>query len=171
MSRDSMYRYQQFARSDAASLAAWLDAEFDVAEVRRVFGQLSLDHKLEFERRNAGVIQELIRKTEGQRPAFMRRCGKNADDMTKALVIVFAMLGLGRVKQLMAARDEFIMSIHPGSGYRVTCASVYGSEDSLIEMLSSLSDYEWPAQAFADFAGVDLWDDPEEDDLEEDEDS
>lgn len=152
MSDNSMWRYSQFAWGDAIALAEWLAADFDLTAVRKVFDSLSQEGRAAFERNNEPVIQELIRRTEGQRPAFLRRAGKNVPEATKGLAIVFAIIGQVRVRHLIDLRDR-MMLIGPGSGYRVTNARIYQLRNAFDESLQNLSAYEWPSEVFAEYSG------------------
>ncbi|HBO1619970.1 TPA: hypothetical protein L4F62_006535 [Pseudomonas aeruginosa] len=103
----SMGSYELYAWRDAMALASWLEEQFDVREVGRAFLKLTIQEKLNFESRNEEFILELIRRTEAQRPAYLRKIGKDATDTTKGLLIVFAVLGQIRVKEMLELRDRF----------------------------------------------------------------
>lgn len=166
MSSDSMYRYSQFASGDAVALAELIDINFKLANVRKAFEAMSVEGRVRFEFDNAEHIQQIIRRTEGQRPAYMKRITKAADETTCALVLVFAMLGLARVRTLIDMRDRF-QSIRPGLGYRVVCEAIYQRQDFYTGSLGTLVDYRWPESVFGEYSGDFSWmndDDPEDED-------
>ncbi|EPJ5561303.1 hypothetical protein L4P27_006049 [Pseudomonas aeruginosa] len=150
MTNKSMWRYSQFAQGDAIALAEWLDSDFDLAEVRKVFEAMPQEDRAAFERNNEAVIEELIRRTEGQRPAYLRRAGKNVPEATKGLAIVFAIIGQVRVRHLIDLRDR-LMLIGPGSGYRVTNSRIYSLRNAFDGVLQNLSTYDWPSEVFAEY--------------------
>lgn len=152
MSSNSMWRYSQFASGDALSLAAWLDHEFDLSKVRMEFDSLTKMERVDFENNNSALIEELIRRTEGQRSSFLRRVGKNASKSTKALLIVFGIIGLQRVRAVIEVRDR-LMSIGPGSAYRVTNSRFYNIQGSVLNALLDLVNYDWPELVFAQYSG------------------
>ena len=166
MSSDSMYSYSQFASGDAVALAELIDTNFDLADVRKAFEAMTGPERVRFEFDNVEHIQQIIRRTEGQRPAYMKRITKATDATTCALVLVFAMLGLARVRALIGIRDRF-QSIRPGLGYRVACEAIYQRIDFYIGSLGTLADYRWPEHVFSEYTGDFSWlndDDAEEDD-------
>jgi hypothetical protein len=166
MSNDSMYSYSQFASGDALALAELIDINFKLTDIRKAFEAMSLEERLSFEFDNTEHIQQIIRRTEGQRPAYMKRIAKASDASTCALVLVFAMLGLARVRALIDMRDRF-QSIRPGLGYRVACEAIYHRHDFYTGSLDTLIDYRWPERVFREYSGDFSWldeDDPEEDD-------
>ena len=166
MSSDSMYSYSQFASGDAVALAELIDINFKLADVRKAFESMSVEERVRFEFDNAEHIQQIIRRTEGQRPAYMKRITKAADATTCALVLVFAMLGLARVRTLIDMRDRF-QSMRPGLGYRVACESIYQRQDFYTGSLGTLVDYRWPERVFGEYSRDFSWmndDDPEDED-------
>jgi hypothetical protein len=167
MANNSMYRYSEFASQDAIAFAEMLGTEFDLVAVRAAFERMSLEQKVHFEEQNAGIIQEIIRRTEGQRPAYLKRLGKTADAVTCGVVIVFAIIGLVRVRALIEMRDRF-ESMHPGSGYRAACAMIYERQDFYLPSMAGLLDYEWPEYVFDQYNGTDSWQD---DDCDEEDDT
>ncbi|WP_131815936.1 MULTISPECIES: hypothetical protein [Pseudomonas] len=156
MANNSMWRYSQFASDDAVALAEWLDTDFDLIAVRAAFERMSIEQRVHFEAQNTAVIQELIGRTEGQRPAYLKRVAKNSDATTSGVAIVFAILGLVRVRALIEMRERF-QSIGPGSGYRVACARIYERQDFYLPSMAGLLDYEWPERVFAQYNGTDSW--------------
>lgn len=82
MSSDSMYSYSQFASGDALALAELIDINFKLADVRKAFEAMSVEARVRFEFDNAEHIQQIIRRTEGQRPAYMKRIAKASDATT-----------------------------------------------------------------------------------------
>lgn len=72
------------------------------------------------------------------------------------MAIVFAILGLVRVRALIEMRERF-QSIGPGSGYRVACARIYERQDFYLPSMAGLLDYEWPERVFAQYNGTDSW--------------
>jgi hypothetical protein len=156
MSSDSMYSYSQFASGDALALAELIDTNFDLAEVRKAFEAMSVEMRVRFECDNAEHIQQIIRRTEGQRPAYMKRIAKATDAPTCALVLVFAMLGLARVRTLIDMRDRF-QSIRPGLGYRVACEAIYQRQNFYTGSVGALVDYRWPERVFGEYSGDLSW--------------
>jgi hypothetical protein len=167
MSKDSMYNYSNFAWSDALSLAYWLDTEFDLKEVQSAFDAMSQTDRAKFEENNETLIEELLRRTEGQRPAFLRKVVKHASNTSKGLLLVFGIMGLVRVRSLIEIRDWLVL-MGPGGSYRVTNARIYEIQKQVEGPMRSLFVREWPEHVFADYNGDDGYFDAE--DGEEDDD-
>lgn len=140
----SMGSYELYAWRDAMALASWLEEQFDVREVGRAFLKLTIQEKLNFESRNEEFILELIRRTEAQRPAYLRNIGKDATDTTKGLLIVFAVLGQIRVKEMLELRDRFREALVPGGANRAICSAMYTFQYEA----SRLGNYDWPNEVF-----------------------
>jgi hypothetical protein len=170
MSNDSMGDHAQFASSDALTLAEWLDVCFDLGEVRKAFEKMTIEERVHFEGHNAAIIQNIIRRSEGQRPAYLQQVGKRVDSTTCGLAIVFAILGLGRVRTLIEMRDRF-RSMALGPGYRVACSDIYERQRFFTGSLDCLTDYHWPESVFLQYTGDFSWmdgDAKEDDDLDPD---
>lgn len=158
---NSMGSYQLFAWRDAMSLASWLENEYDLQAVRRAFDALTQAQRANFERLNAPLIEELIRRPETQRPALVRRACKDANATERGLLIVFAVLCQARVRGLIELRDGYRDVLMPGSGNRATCAGLYGFNTALVELYR----HDWPSDVFSAYGGGDgLPDDEDEDD-------
>jgi hypothetical protein len=93
-----MGSYELFAWRDAMALASWLEEDYKVADIRKAFEKMSVDELYDFEKRNQEHIQELIRRSESQRPAYVRKVGKNVSETTRGLLVVFAIIGQVRVR-------------------------------------------------------------------------
>lgn len=155
-----MGSYELFAWRDAMALASWLEEDYDVRAVRQAFEAMSLDDKLAFEDKNVELIEELIRRSESQRPAYVRKVGKDASEITKGILIAFAIIGQVRVKDLMELRDRYRMALAPGGGNRVTCSELYAFQHEV----SHLGSYDWPDEVFDAYGGDGGWSDDDEDD-------
>jgi hypothetical protein len=160
----SMGSYELFAWRDAMALASLLEEEFDVREVRQGFEAMTVEDKLDFESKNVEFIQELIRRSESQRMSYVRKVGKDVSELTRGILIVFAIIGQVRVKDVLELRDRYRFALAPGSGNRVTCSNLYAFQHEV----SSLSGYNWPDEVFEAYGGDSGWCD---DDEEEDEDA
>lgn len=143
----SMGSYELFAWRDAMSLASWLEQAYDLVEVRKAYEAMPDRDKFKYEESNAQIIQELLGKTEGQRPAYVRKVGKNVDPVSQGVLIVFAIIGQVRVKELIGLRDRFRYSLSPGGTNRATCAGVYAFHQELM----SVSLFDWPDEVFDAF--------------------
>lgn len=157
----SMCSYEAFAWQDALSLAFWLEESFDLVAVRKSYESMSDSDRFSFEENNAGIIQELISKTEGQRPAYLRKVAKNVDAITQGILIVFAIIGQVRVMEMIELRDRFRYALSPGGSNRITCAGIYEFHQETMGMTL----FEWPNEVFEAF-GSGGWPDDEETDEE-----
>jgi hypothetical protein len=153
----NMCSYEKFAWSDAISMADWLEESFDLVAVRKGFEAMSDAQKLNFEEKNAVIIQEVIGKTEGQRPAYLRKVGKNAGALTQGILIVFAIIGIVRVKEIIDLRDRFRYSLTPGGPNRATCADLY----SFYQEMKALTALDWPDEVFEAIESDGGWPDDE----------
>ncbi len=140
----SMGTYELFAWRDAMAMADWIDAEFGAAHARQVFEQFELSNVIEFERKHQDLLTEFIQKTESQRPAYLKRIGKNTDEATWILFATLALIGVLRAKEVMEVRDNFRTVLAPGRGNRVTTASVY----LFAEEVRNIFTYVWPGEVF-----------------------
>lgn len=62
------------------------------------------------------------------------------------MFIVFAIIGLARVREVMELRDRYRHALAPGAGNRETCAAVY----SFQQEVAAISGFDWPDDAFED---------------------
>jgi hypothetical protein len=150
-----MGTYELFAWQDAMSIAIWMDEEFGATAARKVFEGIARPIVTDFERKYQDLIADYIQKTEGQRPAFLKRITKQADDSTRILFATLALIGVLRAMAVMEVRDNFRTVLAPGRGNRITTASVYVFAGELRDVF----EYEWPSAVF-EALGVD---DDEED--------
>ena len=139
-----MRSYELFAWQDAISMASWLEEAFDLVAVRKAYEAIPGTDKFKFEENNAGIIQELISKTEGQRPAYLRKVGKNVSDIDQGILIVFAIIGQVRVKEMIELRDRFNHCLSPGGPNRATCARIY----EFHQETTRLPLFDWPGEVF-----------------------
>lgn len=156
----AMGSYELFAWRDAMALACLLEEDFDVQAVRIAFDAMQIGQKIDFEDKNCEIIEELIRRSESQRPAYVRKVGKSADEITRGLLIVFAILGQVRVMEILELRDRYRLALAPGSGNRITCSSLYAFQQEM----AGLQTYDWPDHVFDAYGGDGGWIDPENDD-------
>ncbi|MGE8067071.1 hypothetical protein [Pseudomonas sp. NPDC089569] len=157
----NMGSYELFAWRDAMSMASWLQEEFDLVAVRKAYEAMSDDQKFKFEDSNAEIIQEMIGKTEGQRPAYLRKVAKNVGTITQGILIVFAIIGQVRVKEMIDLRDRFRYSLSPGGPNRATCAGIYAFHQQTLSMTL----FNWPDEVFDAFGSDGGW--PDDDDIDE----
>ena len=156
----SMGSYQLFAWRDAMSLASWLEDEYDLQAVRQAFDAMTQGQRADFEKRNAPLIEELIRRPETKRPALVSRACKDVDDTARGLLIVFAVLCQARMRRLIELRDGYSDVLMPGSGNRATCAGLYGFQTAIVESYQ----HDWPWDVFSAYGGGDGLPDTEDDD-------
>jgi len=142
-----MSSYYMFAWSDAIELASWLAEEFNLRDVRTAFEAMSVVDKLEYEASNRELIQELIRRSVSQRPAYVRKVAKEHSDTQRGLFIAFAILGQARVCNLINLRDTYRWALAPGGGNRETCSGLY----SFHLDASDLHGFDWPSEVFEAF--------------------
>lgn len=155
----NMCSYEKFAWSDAISMASWLEESFDLIAVRKAFESMTDEGKIHFQQKNMGIIEEMIGKTEGQRPAYLRKVGKNADALTQGILIVFTIIGMVNVKEIIDLRDRFRYALSPGSTNRSTCASLFAFHQEILALTSKI---EWPDEVFNAFDSDGGWPDDEE---------
>jgi len=151
----SMGSYHIFAWNDAMELASWLETDYPIGTVKATFEAMPLHDKIEFESKNEAFIQEIIKKSVSQRPAYLKRIGKNVGVVTQGVVILFAIIGQVRVKEFFDLRDQYVGCLIPGGGNRVTCESVF----AFIQEVRGLVDYDWPWEVFNAYGG---WSDDED---------
>lgn len=158
-----MGSYELFAWRDAMALASWLEEDYKVADIRKAFEKMSVDELYDFEKRNQEHIQELIRRSESQRPAYVRKVGKNVSETTRGLLVVFAIIGQVRVRDLLELRDRYRLALAPGGGNRITCAELF-----LFQLeVSSLHGFFWPDEVFEAYGGEGGWSEDEDDEDED----
>jgi len=158
----SMGSYELFAWRDAMSMAEWIDEEFGVAHARKVYEQFDSSSVLKFERENQDLLANFIQKTESQRPAFLRRVAKKANEDTRILFVTLALIGVLRAKEVMEIRDSFRTALAPGRGNRVTTAGIY----VFTEKIRDIFTYGWPWEPF-DAMGIYCGEDEEGEENEE----
>lgn len=154
----NMGSYVLFAWRDAMAMASWLEESFDLVAVRQAFEATPTEVKSRFEADNAEIIQELISKTDGQRPAYLRKVAKNVDLVTQGILVVFAIIGLVRVKQMLDLRDQFRYALTPGGSNRATCAGVFAFHQQTL----NLPLFDWPHEVFDAYGSEGGWPDDEE---------
>lgn len=139
-----MARYEQFAWQDALALATWLKSAFDLVQVKEAFDALSVEQLHTFESESEIFIRELLAKPVSQRPAYLRKVGKNVGAMTQAMLIVLSIIAQVRVMEVIEIRDRFRYSLYPGSGNRATCASIYAFSNEMRDVTFM----DWPTRVF-----------------------
>lgn len=163
-SEKSMSSYQLFAWRDAMALANWLEQDYDVKAVRRAFEAQTVDYFLNFEKENRQHIEELVRRPESQRPAYVRKVCKNVDEVVQGIFIVLAIIAQVRNRDLLELRDRYRSALAPGGGNRITCSELYAFHLDAM----NLHRFAWPDEVFMAYGGDSGWDD---DDTDEDDDS
>lgn len=146
-----MASYEQFAWQDALALATWLKRTFDLAQVKEAFDVLSVEELHAFESESESFIRELLAKPVSQRPAYLRKVGKNVGAMTQAMLIVLAIIAQVRVMEVIEIRDRFRHSLYPGSANRATCASIYAFNNEM----RNVTFMDWPTRVFESLAEQD----------------
>lgn len=144
-----MGSYELFAWRDAMALASWLETDYAVKEVRAAFEKMSTADLYDFEENNRDHIQELIRRSESQRPAYVRKVGKDVSEISRGLLIVFAIIGQVRVRDMLELRDRYRLALAPGGGNRITCAEMFAFQ---LEV-SGLHGFSWPDEVFEAYGG------------------
>jgi len=159
----NMISYHQYAWNDAMGLAQWLEREFPLADIWKHHERMSFEACEKFEETNSHFIQELIKKTEGQRPAYLRKIGKNSDTFSLGLLLLFAVIAQLRVKDLFDLRDEYFWALNPGSGNRVTCQGIY---EYMLKVKQVTSNYDWPHDIFDAYGGGLDFDEADDDEMD-----
>jgi hypothetical protein len=141
-----MEHYGTFASRDARRLATWLERDYDVAITRRLYSDMSLTRKSEFEAANATFIEELIQRTPADRVAYLKNLDEKlgTDRTTESLLIVFAIIGLLRLRALFEIRDYYRSVLVPGEDSRTTCCALYSFQNEV----SGIRRFRWPNEAF-----------------------
>lgn len=158
-----MWRYGMHARDDAAaiftSIVDFAKSEGrTVQDVRHWYEALDPKGVYQFEETHSDDIAAYLAKSDSQRPATLRRLGKNLTFQEVLLFQLLAMLGALRAADLVNVRDRHIDSLTPGRSYRVTTAGLYKcAEDTLL-----LRGHEWPSDFLAEIGY--FLDDGEDDD-------
>lgn len=158
-----MWRYGMHARDDAAAIFKSV-VEFAKAEGRTVHDVRqwyeAIDPKVvySFEETHFDDIASYLAKSESQRPATLRRLGKNLKFHEVLLFQLLAMLGALRAADLVNVRDRHVDSLMPGGSYRVTTAGLYRCADDIL----LLRGHEWPSDFLAEIGY--FLDDGEDDD-------
>jgi hypothetical protein len=160
-----MSSYQLFAWRDAMALASWLERDYDVKRVRKVFEAQTPEYCIKFEYDNRRHIEELIRRSESQRPAYVRKVCRNVDEVVQGVFIVFAIIAQVRTRNLLELRDRYQFALTPGGGNRITCSELYAFHLDAMRLHA----FVWPDEVFRAYGGDGGWpDDDEEDDKTED---
>lgn len=121
-----MTSYQQFARSDAYALGHLLRETCDVVALLLWFRKTSFDRLQAIEAQLAEDISELIFRTEGQRPAYLRKLAKShPNSRVPEVTLLLALIGQLRNVALLELRDWYRVGLVPGAGNRVTCQAIY----------------------------------------------
>lgn len=139
-----MGSYESHAWHDALALALFIDDEFGAAKARITFEAIPREEVLDFERVNGLLLGDFIQRAESQRPAFLARVCKSAEERTKILFVVLALIGVLRAKAVMELRDRFRTELAPGRGNRVTTAALYDFSREIREVYI----YDWPWVVF-----------------------
>ncbi|MBK6616247.1 hypothetical protein [Ottowia sp.] len=148
-----MGSYELHAWRDAMAIAFLLNEDVGAARARGLYEQVPREEVLAYEQKVSEQIEDFIKRSESQRPSVLR---KFPNDTTKTTFLVLAILGCLRAKTVMELRDNYRMTLAPGSGNRVTTAAMY----AFAEQLRSIFEYEWPFEAF-DGMGIDDGEDDE----------
>lgn len=142
----SMDSYSQFAWSDAASLARWIADEFGAGHARKMFERLSKEQIVHFEGENEDRLTEFIKRTEGQRPAFLKRVTKELklNEHGRIVFMVLALIGLLRARKVLEIRDHFRDVLAPGQSNRITASEMY----AFAARVQATFRYDWPQGVF-----------------------
>ncbi|WP_241295694.1 hypothetical protein [Burkholderia stabilis] len=146
----SMGSYELYAWQDACSVAALLEDLYELPYARQVFTAATEEHLRRFEEDNAALISEFIAKTESRRDAYFQKITTKASDEERVTFLVLAIIGLLRVRRVIDLRDVYRFALTPGSGNRVTAASIYQFSRAVAKAFH----YGWPGEVF-DALGLD----------------
>lgn len=122
----SMNSYLWFAWNDAMELASLLEDRCDIKFVRDFYEGLSAEDMFVCEGELQHYISNLLQKTVAQRPAYLRKMGKDHPGTNiPDFVLLLALIAQVRVTEIMDVRDRFRGALAPGEGNRITCAGLY----------------------------------------------
>ena len=152
-----MHRYHSHAHADAHSIARYIEdiareQGRSLADVRRIYEAVPTVDMIECERRHEQLLTDFIAKTEGHRPAYLRRIAKEASPDDVLVFLALAMIGAYRAHRLFEARDRHRQCFGPGMGYGAASAEMYAFGCAAKEIVL---DYRWPSDVRA---GQDQWD-------------
>lgn len=140
-----MGSYERFAWDDAHAIAWFIEDTFGANTARTIYDAIPTEDVINFEKKYHELIGDFIQKSESQRPGFLRRIGKTAEEETRIAFVVLALLGVLRAKAIMELRDKFSMELAPGRGNRLTTASLY----DFSQEIQSVYKYAWPFEIFS----------------------
>jgi hypothetical protein len=160
MAGTDMWRYGSHARSDAILILEMVRERVGFPRARVVYEQYAAAQLVEYEDENADLIGQFLGKTATQRPAFLRKIGKNVpEDNIAFFLVMCAQAGL-RVHRFFDAHDRYARFLVPGAGYRVATQGIF----EFIKEVDETSDYSWPWDLIYEF-----WpgEDPQQDEDDE----
>ena len=159
MASMTMSSYQLFAWRDAMALASLLQEMHEPRSTEILFDALSYDDLRELEDAFSDEICDLIHRSEGQRPALLRRIEKNhPNQRTGELVLLLAVIGQARTARALEVRDRYTAAMTPGRGNRDTAAAWY----QFVEDIGGLTgEYRFPYEVFEAYGANIDWDSPE----------
>jgi hypothetical protein len=144
-----MGSYELHAWRDAIALADFMREQcaamgLSLSQVRRRYETFDRAAIREHEQKVSDLIAEMIRRSESQRNAYFRKICKDVNDDTKIARLVLCVLGAVRVRDILELRDQYREALAPGSGNRITAASIheFGSR------VADLYTYDWPSEVF-----------------------
>lgn len=142
----SMGSYELFAWRDAMSIADLIDEQFGSSRALACYSKVEKTVLIDFEERNKQIIGDFIQKSESQRLPFLNKVAKAADEETRIIFLVLALIGVLRAKAVLELRDRFRTVLVPGRGNRITTAAVYDFSNDMKDLYS----YSWPQEVFED---------------------
>lgn len=140
----SMGSYELFAWRDAMSISQLVIEHLGFSRAKNIYSKVSVRDIMDFEQENNELIGQFIQKSESQRPSFFKKLTKEANETSKVLFLVLAIIGVIRAKNVMELRDNYRSVLAPGSGNRITTASIYDFSNEMFHLFS----YDWPLEVF-----------------------
>lgn len=121
------------------ALAQMLEEMYDAAEIRDTFASFNAKELRAFDSELAQEVDLLIGKTEGRRPAHLKKLAKDHLDFPTlpAFVLLFAIIAQVRVAKIIELRDMFQGELAPGLGNRATCVGLHAFGTEMAKLYTS----------------------------------
>lgn len=138
----SMTTYELHAWRDALSIAVFMDDNFDINAILKIFidHRYSDDYK-KFKRNNREIIAEFIQKPESRRFNYLKKVTADSDLENTLWLLVTVLEGLLLAKQTLVIRDSFREYLVPGKGNRITTAELYTFNQYINDCTISITDF------------------------------
>lgn len=141
-----MWRYGAHARSDAFEILDMVRERVGFSRARLAYEKYDRADVVEYEDKHAELIGQFLAKTVTQRPAFLRKIGKNVSEDDIGFFLVMCAQAALRVHRFFELHDQYTRFLVPGAGYRVATQGIF----EFIQEIDATSDLSWPEDLIAE---------------------